>query len=52
MDVEVSGTPSPTVTFYKDDKDLQTAKISQHKVSSIGNCHKLVIEKGNFKWIK
>lgn len=52
MDIEVSGTPSPTVVWYKDDKELHTAPISAHKVSSIGNCHKLVIDKGKLKWIK
>lgn len=46
MDIEVSGTPQPNVTWYKDDKPLPEANITTHKISSSGNCHTLVIEKG------
>lgn len=46
MDIEVSGTPQPEISFFKDDKPLEIAQISAHKLSSSENCHKLVIEKG------
>lgn len=46
MDIEVSGTPQPNVTWYKDDKLLHEANISTHKITSSGNCYTLVIEKG------
>lgn len=46
LEIEVSGQPQPAVEWYKDDKPLQAAQISEHKISSSGNFHKLVIEKG------
>lgn len=48
MDIEVSGTPSPIVTWYKDDKPLYEANVSTHKITSSGNSHTLIIEKGTF----
>ncbi|XP_055314990.1 muscle M-line assembly protein unc-89 isoform X2 [Sitodiplosis mosellana] len=45
MDIEVSGIPPPTITFYKDDKPLHESNISAHKIRSSGNCYTLVIEK-------
>lgn len=46
MDIEVSGTPQPIVTWYKDDKPLHEANISKHKITSSGNSHTFTIEKG------
>lgn len=46
MDVEITGLPEPTVTWYKDDLPLNEASVSQHKVQKMGNCYKLIIEKG------
>lgn len=46
MDVEVSGIPQPTVTWYKDDNPLLESNVSSHKITSSGNCHTLTIEKG------
>lgn len=48
MDIEVSGTPSPVVTWFKDDKPLTDANVSTHKVTSSDNSHTLTIEKGKF----
>lgn len=47
MDIEVSGTPQPIVTWFKDDKPLEEANVSAHKITSCANCHTLIIEKGN-----
>lgn len=46
MDVEVSGIPQPTVTWYKEDKPLLESNLSSHKITSSGNSHTLTIEKG------
>lgn len=47
LEIEVSGEPKPTVEWWKDDKPLRADQMSGHKMSSSGNFHKLVIEKGN-----
>lgn len=46
MDIEVTGTPDPSVTWYKDDKPIEQAEISTHKIRKCGNSHTLIIEKG------
>ncbi|XP_049314954.1 uncharacterized protein LOC105226995 isoform X10 [Bactrocera dorsalis] len=46
MEVEVTGLPEPTVTWMKDDKPIQEAGVSQHRLLSQGNSYKLIIEKG------
>lgn len=46
MDIEVSGTPQPLVTFYKDDKPIGEAIISKHNITTNGNSYTLIIEKG------
>lgn len=43
MDVEVSGIPDPTVTWYKNNVLLDPA---EYKVKKSGNNYTLVIEKG------
>lgn len=43
MDVEVSGIPDPTVTWYKNNQLLDLA---EYKVKKSGNNYTLVIEKG------
>lgn len=48
MDIEVSGTPKPVVTFYKDDMPIDEANISKHIITSNGNSYTLIIEKGLF----
>lgn len=50
MDVEVSGTPNPVVTWYKDEKPIDPASLTAHKLRSEGCCHTLIIEKGIFQW--
>lgn len=46
MEVEVTGLPEPTVTWFKDEKPLNEAGLSEHRLLSLGNSHKLIIEKG------
>lgn len=46
LDIEVSGTPNPTVTWYKDEKPIDTANLSTYKLLIQGNSHTLIIEKG------
>lgn len=48
MDVEVSGVPDVVVSWYKDDKPIENANISSHKIQRSGSCHNLIIEKGIF----
>ncbi|XP_054732034.1 uncharacterized protein LOC129240321 isoform X8 [Anastrepha obliqua] len=46
MEVEVTGLPEPTVVWMKDDKPIEEANVSQHRLLSQGNSYKLIIEKG------
>ncbi|XP_037939332.1 uncharacterized protein LOC119672375 isoform X4 [Teleopsis dalmanni] len=46
MEVEVTGLPDPTVVWMKDDKLINEAGLSQHRLLSQGNSYKLIIEKG------
>ena len=46
MEVEVTGTPDPTVTWYKDGIPIGEALGDKGRVRSLGNSHTLVIEKG------
>lgn len=47
MDVEVSGTPSPTVTFYKDNQPL-SSKTANYSIKQSGNNYTLIIEAGPY----
>lgn len=48
FEVEVTGTPSPTVTWFKD--DFQLAKVSPfYRLREQGNSFALIIEKSKFK---
>jgi hypothetical protein len=46
MDVEVTGMPDPTVTWFKDRKPLEQNAISEHSLKQVGNCYKLILENG------
>jgi hypothetical protein len=48
MTVEVTGTPDPVVTWYKDDKQILGAVPGgPFKTRIQGNSYSLIIEKGN-----
>lgn len=43
MEVEITGTPDPTVTWYKDDEPLIEP---EYRMKQQGNCYLLLIDKG------
>uniref|UniRef100_A0A1I8PBC8 Ig-like domain-containing protein n=1 Tax=Stomoxys calcitrans TaxID=35570 RepID=A0A1I8PBC8_STOCA len=45
MEVEVTGLPPPSIVWMKDEKPLNEAEISQHRLLVNGNCHTLIIER-------
>lgn len=46
MEVEITGTPEPTVTWYKDNRPLKEVMTSEYRIKNVGIGHILVIDKG------
>lgn len=47
MEVEITGTPEPTVTWNKDDQPLENVLKEGFRTKTQGNGHILIIDKGN-----
>lgn len=46
MDVEITGTPEPQVSWFKDERPLDKFNTSEYRIVQVGNCHKLILENG------
>lgn len=46
MDVEITGTPEPKVSWFKDDRPLEQVMTSEFRLTQVENCYKLIIENG------
>lgn len=48
LEVTITGSPEPTVTWFKDDVPINDANLSAFKLSKADNSYKLIIEHGEF----
>lgn len=46
LDVECTGLPEPTVSWFKDDMPFNPQDTNNYRLFQQGNCYKLIIEKG------
>ncbi|XP_065160451.1 titin-like isoform X4 [Atheta coriaria] len=49
MEVEISGTPDPEITWFKDGQPIKTDAGSDYKLIAQGNCQRLILEKAEAK---
>lgn len=47
MEVEVTGTPDPTIGWFKDTEPIEKVLTQNYKIKSYGNAHTLIIEKAD-----
>lgn len=48
MEVEVTGTPEPTVTWYKDGQPVEDCLKNDYRVKTAGQSHTLIIDNGRY----
>ncbi|KAK9500897.1 hypothetical protein O3M35_002066 [Rhynocoris fuscipes] len=48
LEIEVTGIPTPTITWYKDGQQIKHSTVS-YRLESQGNCHSLIIDKVDHK---
>lgn len=46
MDVEITGTPEPTITWHKDGRPIEEMMTTEFRLSQVGICYKLIMENG------
>lgn len=46
MDVEITGTPEPKVTWFKNDLPLDSSMVSEYSLQQVGISYKLIIDNG------
>jgi len=49
LEVEVAGTPSPTVTWHKDGAQIESDSLPGVTLKQVGDFHYLIIEPGKCK---
>lgn len=47
LEVEITGIPEPTVTWYKDEQQIASTT-SEYRILNQGSCYSLIINKGQF----
>lgn len=48
MEVEVTGTPEPTVSWYRDGQLVEDCMKGEYRITTAGQSHTLIIDKGVF----
>ena len=49
MDVEITGTPEPKVSWFKDDIPVEQSMVSEYSLQQVGISYKLIIDDGKLK---
>lgn len=49
LEIEVTGTPTPTVAWSKDGQPIRPTSTA-YRIVNQGNCSTLIIDKGNLKF--
>lgn len=51
MEVEVTGTPEPTISWHKDNRPVESVLHAGYRMKHQGNCHTLIVDKGLLKFV-